>query len=123
MNPRREPALILGLIASAVQLTSAFAIPLTTAQQGVLNALAVAAAGLITAVLVRSDQLAPAILGVAQAALALGLAFGWDLSPDHQAVIMSFVVAVVSMFVRTQVSAPAPASVLAAGGHRDPLTP
>lgn len=112
MNPRREPALILGFIAAAVQLVSAFVLPLTDAQQGVLNALAIAVAGLLTAVAVRSDQLAPAVLGVVQAALALGLAFGWSLSPENQSVIMAFVAALVSMFVRTQVAAPVPDATL-----------
>ena len=77
MSIRREPALILALVASTVQLVSAFVFPLSDAQQGVVNALAVAVAGLVTALMVRSDQLAPAILGVLQAAVALGLAFGW----------------------------------------------
>ncbi|HVM19790.1 MAG TPA: hypothetical protein VNV66_08615 [Pilimelia sp.] len=106
MSIRREPALILALVASTVQLVSAFVFPLSDAQQGVVNALAVAVAGLVTALMVRSDQLAPAILGVLQAAVALGLAFGWDLSPENQSVIMAFAATVVAMFVRTQVTAP-----------------
>lgn len=109
MRLSREPALLLALIATTVQMVSAFLIPLTEGQQGVLNALAVAVAGLVTAVMVRSDQLAPAILGVVQAILALGLAFGLALSPENQAVIMSFAAAVVAMFVRQIVTAPVPA--------------
>lgn len=105
----REPALILGLVAAAIQLFSAVILPLTVEQQGVLNAVAVAVMGLVTAVAVRSDKAAPAVLGVVQAVLACALAFGLVLSPDTQGAIMAFTSAVVAMFVRTQVSAPVPA--------------
>lgn len=114
MRFNREPALILALVAATVQMVSAFIFPLTAGQQGVLNALAVAVAGLVTAVLVRSDQLAPALLGVVQAILALGLAFGLALDTASQAVIMSFAAAIVAMFVRTQVTAPVSAELRAA---------
>lgn len=102
----REPALILAFIAAAVQLVSSFVFPLTDGQQGAVNAIAIGVAGLVTAIAVKSDQLAPAILGVVQAALALGLAFGWDLAPEQQSVVMAFAAAGVAMFVRTQVVAP-----------------
>ena len=108
---KREPALWLALIATAVQMVSAFVLPLTEGQQGVLNAVAVAIAGLITAVIVKSDQMVPAILAVLKALIALGLAFGWALSPEAQSTIMSFAAAAAAMFVRTQVDAPAPPQV------------
>lgn len=107
MNPRREPALLfLGLISAVIQMVSAFVLPLSPDQQGVLNAVAVAIMGVITAVMVHSDQLAPAILGFVQSAIAVGLAFGMHLSADNQSVIMTFVAAVVAMFVRQVVTAP-----------------
>jgi ABC-type enterochelin transport system permease subunit len=113
VTPSREPALlILGLIAAVVQMVSAFLFPLTIDQQGVLNAVAVAIAGVITAAMVRSDQLAPAVLGAVQAILALGLAFGLNLAPEQQSVVMTFTAAVVAMFIRTQVQAPVPARVV-----------
>lgn len=111
MDPRREPALILALVASAIQMVSAFLFHLTVDQQATLNAVAIAAAGLVTAIMVKSDQLAPVILGLLQAALAVGLAFGLYLSPENQSVIMTFAAAVVAMFVRQIVVAPVPASV------------
>lgn len=114
MTPAREPALlILGLISAGVQMVSAFVFPLTVDQQGVLNACAVAIAGVITAVMVRSDQLAPALLGAVQAIIALGLAFGLQLAPEQQSVLMTFAAAVVAMFIRTQVTAPVGTRVLA----------
>lgn len=102
----REPAVWLALAAAAVQLVSAFFLPLTDVQQGSLNAVAVAAVGFLTAWQVSKERALPAVLGVIQAALALGLSFGWHLSPERQAVIMSVAAAIVAMFVRTQVEAP-----------------
>jgi hypothetical protein len=106
MNPRREPALILGLVAAVIQMVSAFVFPLTVEQQGVLNAVAVAVVGLITAIIVRAEQLAPAILGLVQSVIAVGLAFGLHLTPENQSVIMTFAAAVVAMFTRQVVTAP-----------------
>ena len=108
MQFKREPALWLALFASAVQMFSAFILNLTIEQQGVLNAVAVAISALLTAVAVRSDQMVPAILGVIKAVLALALAFGLAMSPDNQAIVMTFATATVAMFVRTQVQAPEP---------------
>jgi ABC-type iron transport system FetAB permease component len=43
----REPALILAAVAAVIQLLSAFLLPLSSGQQGVLNALAVAIVGMV----------------------------------------------------------------------------
>lgn len=106
----REPALILGFVAAAIQLFSAVVLPLSVEQQGVLNAVAVAVMGLVTAAAVSADKAAPAVLGVVQAVLACALAFGLALAPETQGAVMAFASAVVSMFVRTQVTAPVLAS-------------
>lgn len=105
----REPAMILGLIAAAIQLLSATLLPLTVEQQGVLNAVAVAVIGLVTAAAVSAERAAPAVLGLVQAVLACALAFGLAVSPETQGAVMAFVTALVSAFVRTQVVAPVPA--------------
>jgi hypothetical protein len=105
----REPALLLGLVAAAIQLFSATVLNLTVEQQGVLNAVAVAIIGVVTAVAVRSDKAAPAVLGLVQAVLACALAFGLAIAPETQGAVMAFVTALVSAFVRTQVVAPVPA--------------
>lgn len=102
----REPALILALVAAAVALFSATVFDLSIEQQGVLNAVAVAVIGLATAFAVARDKLAPAILGLVQAVLALALAFGLAISPETQGAAMAFVAALVGAFVRTQVAAP-----------------
>lgn len=106
MRLSRDPALWLGLTAAVVQLVAAFIFPLSIEQQAVLNACAVAVAGLITAVWVRRDGQAAAIVGLAQAAIAVGLGFGLDISAEGQAAIMAAVSTAAAMFVRTQVTAP-----------------
>lgn len=106
----REPSLILGLIAAAIQLLSATLLPLNVEQQGVLNAVAVAVIGFATAAAVSAEKAAPAVLGVVQAVLACALAFGLAVPPETQGAVMAFVTALVSAFVRTQVVAPTPAA-------------
>lgn len=102
----RDPALYLTLFATMVRLAAAFFLHLSIDQQAVLNAAATAVAGLIVAFWVARDGQVAAILGVAQALLALGVGFGLHVSAENQAVIMSFVGALVAAFVRTQVTAP-----------------
>lgn len=98
----REPALWLALVAAVVSLGSNFLLHWTPEQQGVVNAMALAIVGLLTAWSVDRGGLAAAILGVVGAVLALALAFGVHLDATSQATIMSFAAAVVAMFVRTQ---------------------
>lgn len=101
----RDPALYLTLFATAVRLSAAFFLHLSIDQQAVLNAVATAVAGLIIAFVVAKDGQVAAILGFAQALLALAVGFGLHISADNQAVIMSFVGALVAAFVRTQMTA------------------
>jgi hypothetical protein len=102
-------ALWLALIAGGVKLASTFWLHLTTTQQTLINAATAAAAGLLVAVLVH-DGIQAAVLGLAQAALALALGFGLDLPAEHQAVLLSFLAVAVAMFERTQLTAPIPAA-------------
>ena len=106
MKLSRDPALWLGLFAAVVQLVAAFVFPLTVDQQAVLNALAVAVAGLLTALVVRRDGQAAAAVGFAQAAIAVGLGFGLKIPADGQAAIMAVVSTAAAMWTRTQVVAP-----------------
>lgn len=106
----REPALIAALVTSAIAMFSAFVLPLSIDQQGVLNAAVAAVLGLVTAVALRSDGISAAVLGLVKATLAVGIAFGLSWSPEMQAVALSFAAAVTGMFVRTQEVAPEPAT-------------
>ena len=108
----REPAVILAFVAALIQGVSGFFFHLTDDQQGVLNAVAVAVLGLVTAAAVKGDAWLPAISGGIKAIMALGLAFGAHWSADKQSLVMVLVTAAFAAFVRTQVVAP----VTAAGG-------
>jgi hypothetical protein len=103
---KRDPALWLFLVATVVRLVSAFFIELSPDQQAWLNAAATGIASLIVALIVKKEGQVPAILGAAQAIIALAVGFGLNLSAEQQAVIMSMIGAVAAMFVRTQVEAP-----------------
>lgn len=104
----REPALWLSLISAAVMVFSAMLFQLTPDQQGVINAVALAFFGLLTAWSVERDGLSAALLGFIKAIIALAVAFGLQLPAEKQALLMTLVSAVVAMFLRTQLSPPAP---------------
>jgi len=91
----------------SIKLVGAFWADLSIYQQSLLNALVAAGLGAFVAVSTHDGQSA-ALLGAAQAALALALGFGVHLDAQNQAVLMGFVSVAVSMFVRTQVTAPVP---------------
>jgi hypothetical protein len=106
-SPGREPALLLiAVIAPGVSLLLSFFTGLSGEVVSGLNALAVATAGILTGLWIKSDRLAPAVLGAAQALLTLALAFGWDLTPEQQTGWLSFVSIAVAAFLRTQITAP-----------------
>jgi hypothetical protein len=105
----REPALILiGVIGPLVALLVSFIPGMSPELQTGIIAAAVAIAGILTALLVGGDKLAPAIIGLAQAVVTVGLAAGLDLSPEQQAGWLTIVGLLAAGFVRTQVVAPVP---------------
>jgi hypothetical protein len=111
VNPiNREPAVFwVSLIAPTVAALSAFLWVNDAALQGWVNAAAVAVAGAITAVMVKSDNQLPAITGAVQALIALvvGLGVGW--TPEQQALLMVPVGIIAGYVVRDRVTAPVPA--------------
>jgi hypothetical protein len=112
MNIGREPVLTaVGLLAPAVQLLVAFFVH-DPAVQTATNVVAAALAGLVSAALLKSERLAPAILGFAQAVLALFISIGWALSAEQQGAVMAFVGVAVAAYVRTQVFAKVPPEAL-----------
>lgn len=114
MSLNREPALLwIGLVAPIVAALAAFVFDADPELQGIVTAAAVAIAGAITAFLVRSDNLVPAITGAFQAVLAVVLAFGVDWSSAQQATLMMAVSAIVAVIVRDRVTAPEPARAIA----------
>jgi hypothetical protein len=103
----REPAYFLSLIAALVALISAVGFDLSLEQQSVINALAAAAAGVITAMALAGEKLAAAVIGLFKALLALCLGFGLALSPEVQSTAMVVIELVVTgILVRPNVVAP-----------------
>lgn len=106
----REPSVILGLVAMAVQFVSAFVVEVDQDTQTLINAVAAAAVGLIVAFIV-GDGAYAALVGLAQAVLALAMNLGMDWSAEKQGAAM-LAVTVLGQFwlVRDRVTAPVPAS-------------
>lgn len=101
----REPAAILALFAIVVKLLAAFGLDVSGDVQAYINAVAAAVMGVAIAY-VAKDGLGAAVIGFAQAALALALGLGLDWSADQQAVVLTAATLVVGMWDRTQVTAP-----------------
>ncbi len=111
MDLNREPAVLwIGLIAPTVAALAAFAFAADPALQGAINAAAVATAGAITAWLVRSDRLLPALTGAIQAMVALAVAFGAGWTSAQQAAVIVPLGMIAAIVVRDRVTAPVPAS-------------
>lgn len=111
---KRDPALILMLIATGVRLASAFWLDWSIGQQALVNAALAAVMGLIVAFTVKHDGQVAAINGFFAAGIALAIGFGLHVSPENQAIIMSFVGAALAAFTRTQVTAAVPSAVTGA---------
>lgn len=105
-SPSREPAVWVAVAAAAITLATTLGLPLTPEQQTILNAAIVAVAGLVTAVWVKRDGQLPAVLGVAQALLAVAVGFGLNWGPERQSAILAMITVLAAAFVRTQVVAP-----------------
>ena len=104
----REPALVLAFFAAVVQVASTFLFTLTPEAQSLLNAAAIALAGLFTAIKV-GDGISAAVLGFIQALVSVAVGFGLSWDAQTQAVVMALVAAGVALWVRDRVTAPVPA--------------
>lgn len=114
----RDPATILAFVSAGVQMLVAFGLDWSKEQTVAVNAAAAAVLGVVTAFVVARDEVLPAVVGLTQAGLTLGLAFGLDWTADQVTMVMAFVAAGVAVFgVRPQVTAP-----IAPDGSRVPKT-
>lgn len=102
----RDPLAWTAAIAAAVQFISAFLIPVSIEQQGVIAAVAIAIFGFIGAAKLHDGTWAAAAVVTVKALIALGIAFGLHWAPEQQATIMVAVQAVLTLLVREQVTAP-----------------
>jgi hypothetical protein len=103
----RDPAFWLNGVALLVAWLSTWFLHLSPEVQSVINAAAVALMGLIIAFVTGDGQVA-AIAGLIKALIALGLGLGLRLDAAHQTTLLSLVVFVSTMYIRTQVVAPVP---------------
>jgi hypothetical protein len=112
VNLHREPAILyVSLLAPIVQAVAAFVFADSPTTQGIVNTAAVAVAGAITAFVVRSDNLLPALTGAAQALIALVVAFGLHWTSAQQIALMIPISVIAGYVVRDRVTAPVPAAV------------
>lgn len=115
MTLRREPALLwMSTIPPIVAALVAFVFSGDPTVQGIANAAAVAVTGAITAFLVKSDNLLPAITGAIQAVIALIVAFGAHWDATQQALLVTALAVVAGIVVRDRVQAPVPAPTVSA---------
>lgn len=104
----REPVYILGFIAALLEALSAFGIDISDGVQTAINAVAAAAVGVLTAIVLKNGALAAAIVQFAQAVMALFVGLGLDWSADHQSKVMAAIGALVTLWLREKVTAPVP---------------
>lgn len=100
----RDPVIWTNLVAAVVMLVSTFGWDLSPERQALINALAVAVAGLITGWKVAVDGGVALVMGLFKAAIALAVGFGLHWTDAQQLVVMTLVAAIGAAFVRTQVS-------------------
>ncbi|MFJ3043592.1 hypothetical protein [Streptomyces tendae] len=105
----REPVLLLGFVAVALKLSSAYGLDVSAEQQAVIMAVLSGVVALAEAIVLRTGAAAAAIVNLAQAGLALFLGFGLAMSAEQQALWMLVVEGAVALFLRREVTAPVPA--------------
>jgi hypothetical protein len=104
----REPILWTTLFAVVLQFVTAFGFALTEVQQATLNAAFAVVLGGVAAAFVSVDRFLPLLVGIIQAVLQVGVAFGLSLSPEQQTTVLAVVAAAVAFWTRGQVEAPIP---------------
>lgn len=117
----REPSLFYALVAQVIALASGLGLHLSVDQQGALNAAVFFVSGCVLAWRVAAEKGIALLGGVAKALIALGLAFGWHLSPENQSTLLLFVSTAIAFIVRGQVVAPEPVPAPPVAEHHDPF--
>lgn len=103
----REPSVILGCVAIAVQFVSAFVVNVSQDTQTAINAAAAALVGFLVAYLAHSEGSFAAFVGLGQAALALAMNLGLHWTGDKQTAFMAlFTILGQFWLVRDRITAP-----------------
>jgi hypothetical protein len=104
----REPALILGFVAAAVQALAAFGVQVSPGVQTAVNTIAAAVVAVVSAIILKNGALGAALMQLATAGMALVVGLGLDWSTERQGWVMALVAAGIALFTRTQVTPPVP---------------
>lgn len=102
----REPVYVLAFIAIVLKLGAAYGLDVSEQRQTLVNTVLACVVALISAVVLKNGAAGAAIINLGQAALALFLGFGLDMSATEQAGWMSAVAGAVALWERREVTAP-----------------
>lgn len=114
LSPGRDPAAVVETIVQ-VLLGGVLALALPDVLSNAWSAAIVAVGGLATSAWVARDKLLPSLTGAIKAVFALVITLGADLAPTVETGIVMAASALVTFWLRTQVTAP-----IAADGSRVP---
>jgi hypothetical protein len=101
----REPVVVTAFLAAFLQVLSSLVFHWTDGQQAVVNAAISVLLGFAAAAGVAVDKALPALVGVVQAVLAVGIGFGLHLQDTQVSMITAMVAAGVALWTRDRVTA------------------
>lgn len=104
----REPVYILAFIAIVLKLGAAYGLDVSDNQQTLINTALACAVAIASAIVLHTGAVGAAIVNFAQAALALFLGFGLDMTAQEQAGWMAAVAGAVALWEHREVTAPIP---------------
>lgn len=110
----RDQVAWLAVVAAVFGVVTSYGFDLSGHVQGIVTAVVLFVFAVANAVHVH-DGIVALVTGIATALFALFAAFNLDWTAGHQAYILGVLTVVAGFFVRTQVTAPVPASVSPAG--------
>jgi hypothetical protein len=110
----REQVVWLATVAAVFQVLTSYGFDVSGHVQGIATAVVVFVFAVANAIHVH-DGIVALVTGILNALFALFAAFNLDWTAGHQTLIVGAVTAVLGLFVRTQVTAPVPATVSPAG--------
>lgn len=106
----REPATILAFIAIVLKLSAAYGLDVSVSQQALIMAFLSCGVAVAEAFILKTGAAFAALVNLAQAALALFMGFGLNMSAQQQSLWMFAIEGALALVVvRPQVTAPIPA--------------
>ncbi|HEY6116824.1 MAG TPA: hypothetical protein VI172_12775 [Candidatus Dormibacteraeota bacterium] len=102
----REPVTILAAIAIALKLAAAYGLGVSDDQQTLINTVLACLVAVVSAIVLKTGAVYAAVLQFSQAALALFVGFGLDLTAEQQAGWMALVAAMLAVVERPAVTPP-----------------